>query len=55
METETYKKAKEILEKFDPARFKELEVWTLKYLKKYLQYKNNHSEQLRIVKAQVDN
>ena len=26
METETYKKAKEILEKFDPARFKELEV-----------------------------
>jgi hypothetical protein len=26
METETYKKAREILEKFDPARFKELEV-----------------------------
>ena len=26
MEKETYKKAKEILEKFDPARFKELEV-----------------------------
>ncbi|XP_045207608.2 endoplasmic reticulum junction formation protein lunapark-B-like [Mercenaria mercenaria] len=26
METETYKKAKEILEKFDPARFKELEA-----------------------------
>ncbi len=26
MEKETYKKAKEILEKFDPARFKKLEV-----------------------------
>lgn len=26
METETYKKAKEILEKFDPSRFKKLEV-----------------------------
>ncbi|XP_005101430.2 endoplasmic reticulum junction formation protein lunapark [Aplysia californica] len=26
METETYKKAKEILEKFDPARFKKMEV-----------------------------
>ena len=26
MEKETYKKAKEILEKFDPARFKQLEV-----------------------------
>lgn len=26
METETYKKAKEILEKFDPNRFKQLEV-----------------------------
>ena len=29
MEKETYKKAKEILEKFDPARFKNLEVFTL--------------------------
>ena len=26
METETYKKAKEILEKFDPVRFRKLEV-----------------------------
>ena len=26
MEKETYKKAKEILEKYDPARFKDLEV-----------------------------
>ena len=29
MEKETYKKAKEILEKFDPARFKKLEVSSL--------------------------
>lgn len=28
METETYKKAKEILEKFDPGRFKEMQVTT---------------------------
>ena len=27
MEKETYKKAKEILEKYDPARFKEIEVY----------------------------
>ena len=26
METETYKKAKDILEKFDPERYKQLEV-----------------------------
>lgn len=29
MEKETYKKAKEILEKFDPARFRELEVYII--------------------------
>ena len=29
MEKETYKKAKEILEKYDPARFKEIEVTCL--------------------------
>ena len=33
MEKETYKKAKEILEKFDPARFKEIEVIVL-FMKK---------------------
>ena len=31
MEKETYKKAREILQKYDPARFKQLEVnWQVK-------------------------
>jgi hypothetical protein len=33
MEKETYKKAREILQKYDPARFKQLEVsWHVKVI-----------------------